>query len=1065
MHINARIESALAPTFSEPAAPVAAAIKSERPRVGAAVNADSLSPVFEIATGDGAILRSEPGRLLASIDVPTEQATVAVAVQSARHVRSVSIDAVIVVAALGSDGARIELNAPFPWSLASAIENDLKPGREHHLQIVASATGIKTRLNGRLIAENDSPQVTDKAATLVAVEFSGIKGEIKDLSVTRERVLDDGRMRATLLASDEAELSRVQQQIADVMESPDDLTDDTDRSDEEALATTGQPAADGDTQAVPDATDAQATSDAEFLALDSDTPDAQVVENTENTDKSALNVDESADRSSSPGADADTDADALALDITPSENPGAAEPGTTSTAEAVNENPAAVNDIGSVSGKGEATASASNKDDQPSLGLFEMAGLDEASLEVKPDAPKTLSGDGDSVATAESGPAPPIDGVQEPDDAPVSPPDYEGVAENSADDASKLQDADNFQETNRFPEEQSILETGDQYANNDRQLDGNGYNENEGIFSEDNLPDSYQPESVGSGYIEPLTNQDPLLQAIQNQQEQALLAQQSGAGALDESHSPSEPEVSDEEQEDGDPTLVEDEQDTITEQSTSTPIAGQTNLTDSNNVDDGSGSDTDGTTTGTSNPTPVVTSVPGFGLPTPQSPVQPAVTNFFAFDPATAQDVIAWYRLDGSLSDLRGVLSPLSSRGTSFDSDSFDVPGEPGNQRVRVEDSGDQLLGSVDVQLLNFVGVTQRISISAMIYVNEWQSSFLSSPTILQFGGNSGPGISLVDSSQGRQIVGNGDVVFDSGTVDAVLTEQVWHHVRIDLTNIGYEFRVDGSLVGQIEAPDDLAEWDAIGNATVRVGNLDGFVDEIIIISANGPAVTTTPTDGGSGTPPTTGSGDDGSDPTVGDPVDDSVVLVSYPLSENFADVTANAPEFEVNGNVQFSVATPTRTTGALATTQFTSEGDELFAPLPFDNLITEPLEKLVFEAEFRLTDWDASVNVPVLQIVADGSAWFSFAWDPNIGPDMAAAQQPLAEGETLQQIFEDNDWHRISFSMTPEECSVSIDEQTIATVPCVGAIEGWPAPNTELVLGNFNGYIRSVEIRAIEDN
>jgi len=1055
--LTLRLDTALAPTVSEPAAPWSAAVKSERPRVGLpSANTDTLDPAFDIATDAGARLQDAPGRLLASVDLPTTQASVVISVESARKIESVSLDAVLVVDSIDADGAQIELKAPFKWSLASAFEQDLVPGREHHLQIVASAKGVDTRLNGKLVAEFESDEVSDLAAALVALELRGIAGTVKDLSVTRERVLDDGRMRATLLSSRTGELSAIEHQLAAIDEDLDKTSsqDGTQTADTESATadeeTPGESVA--DQAQTPDATDAEAVLEPEIA------DDANIAERDRDDDE---NVEKTAENSEL------LDTDSSLVERSDDANSEDLDDGLTLQETEV---PAAQDD------KGEEAET-----ERPSLGLFELAGLDDDALAVKPEEVLAAASN-DADSTAESGPEPLIDGVQEPGDAPLAPPDLNAsdIADSGSDatelnldfnaDPNAGSDADPNADTglpsDTINPDDSILTDSETYAANgadDRGL----YQDSDRDYAEEPLPNFYEPEAVEPAYIEPVTNQDPLLAAIQRQQEEALLLQQSAGQTIDESHAPSEPLLEETVSDENDDALDVDEDAELVDQGSTTET--QPGYTEQNPIEDSTGSDdsTDTASTGTTTTQfPTTPAIPGTGLPTTTNTFQPPVRSFFSFDPATSSDVIAWFRLDGSLSDQRGVLNPLSNRGTSFDTDSFTTQSEPGNQRVRVEGSGEQLRGSVDVQLLNFVGVTQRISISAMIFVNEWDSSFLSSPTILQFGNNTGPGIELVDTNAGRQILGAGDVIFDSGTVDAVLTREAWHHLRVDLTTQGYELRVNGSLIGQSPAPDDLAKWDEISAATIRAGNFDGFVDEIVIVSTNLPATTST----GSTTDPadpgtTTGTGGDGSDPTAGATDDDTVTLVSYPLSDNFSDATTNGPEMEVIGNAQFVLTPPTITTGAVAATSFGQEGDQVYAPLPFDNLITDPLERLVFEAQFRLNDWDATRNVPVMQLRAEGRAWFSFAWDPAIGPDMAVAELPLAAGETLQRIFEDQDWHNIVFVMTQDDCSVSIDGQTVATVACPGAIEGWPAPDTELVLGNFSGFIRSVEIRAAEDN
>jgi len=772
--LTLRLDSALAPTFSEPVAPFQAAIKSERPRVGAInSNADALDPTFDIATDAGAQLQSAAGRLLASVDLPNTKASVLIGVESKRNIESISLDAVLVVDSIDPGGAQIELMAPFRWSLASAFEQDLVSGREHHLQIVASARGVDTRLNGKLVAEFESDEVTDLAAALVALQIRGIQGVVQDLSVTRERVLDDGRMRATLLSSNEGNLATIEQQLAAI----DAAINDAALADAEssAPARLSDTAADSETPdsladtapGAPDATDAQAVLEPEIT--NEPPADATDTDSAELTDIDSNTPSDGDEPEATAGANDVAESDDPQL--TSEENDGL---DLDETTPVVADQPQA--DLE------DTKTDESGEPERPSLGLFEMAGLDDDALDVKPEELLAIAENAENSA-AESGPQPLIDGVQEPDEAPLGLPELTDAEianagsgqstdangfnpdpnDSSFSDPNAIANADpNINPDTGLPFDESILTDSEPYAANEIQ---NGA-DNRGLYQDDNrdyaeepLPNFYEPEPVESAYIEPITNQDPLLAAIQRQQEEALLLQSGGGQLLDESHAPSEPLLEESVDEDKDEDALEvDEDATLVDQGSTTTT--QPGFTEQDPTEDTS--DTDSTTTGsTGSPTPVITnpSIPSTGLPTTATPVQPAVRSFFSFDPATSPDVVAWFRLDGSFNDERGVLSPLSNRGTDFDTDSFSTAGEPGNQRVRVEGSSDQLLGSADVQLLTFVGVTQRISVSAMIFVNEWESSILSSPTILQFGNNTGPGIELVDTNAGRQILGAGNVV------------------------------------------------------------------------------------------------------------------------------------------------------------------------------------------------------------------------------------------------------------------------------------------------------------------
>jgi len=120
----------------------------------------------------------------------------------------------------------------------------------------------------------------------------------------------------------------------------------------------------------------------------------------------------------------------------------------------------------------------------------------------------------------------------------------------------------------------------------------------------------------------------------------------------------------------------------------------------------------------------------------------------------------------------------------------------------------------------------------------------------------------------------------------------------------------------------------------------------------------------------------------------------------------------------------------------------------------------VVLEARIRVNEWADGESQPVLELIANDEAWFSLSSNPDVGPRVAGAGQVLLEGERLNAMLNTGEWRSLSFVMTDSECIFGVDDVVVATRRCSDALAGWPTPNADLVLGNFDGWIRDVEVR-----
>ena len=207
----------------------------------------------------------------------------------------------------------------------------------------------------------------------------------------------------------------------------------------------------------------------------------------------------------------------------------------------------------------------------------------------------------------------------------------------------------------------------------------------------------------------------------------------------------------------------------------------------------------------------------------------PASASVEAFNPgvdlASDPRVLGWFPLDGSLADARGAISNLTLAGSAtLDSSSFTWTDRPGGGAMRFFQLGDQATATFDASAL----AGTAVSVQAMLYINKLQGYAHGNATLLQLYDNWNSLLTLQENEwTGLEVVGGQSFSANGVDLAALLTPGVWHHVSLTLDGAGYALEIDGVPVAST-ASGDLANW-STGTVTLTFGNLDGWVDEVIV--------------------------------------------------------------------------------------------------------------------------------------------------------------------------------------------------------------------------------------------
>ncbi|MEM7114542.1 MAG: glycoside hydrolase family 9 protein [Chloroflexota bacterium] len=215
-----------------------------------------------------------------------------------------------------------------------------------------------------------------------------------------------------------------------------------------------------------------------------------------------------------------------------------------------------------------------------------------------------------------------------------------------------------------------------------------------------------------------------------------------------------------------------------------------------------------------------------------QEIVSPTIEDYQAKPLATSPDLVAWYPLDGALTDARGQQAALSSSGNgNFDDLTYLWNNRPSGQAYRFYDVGDTLTVPLPKGELYQTGQTQAVSIEAMIYIENYMAYSVCTCDLLNLVQTWDVSLQFKeDKWQGVMARAGVQTIADAEAITPLLTRHNWHHLKLMLNEVGYMIQIDGQAVGTLLTDIGPIAFDRTPSV-VTIGNFDGWIDEVVIKS------------------------------------------------------------------------------------------------------------------------------------------------------------------------------------------------------------------------------------------
>ncbi len=248
---------------------------------------------------------------------------------------------------------------------------------------------------------------------------------------------------------------------------------------------------------------------------------------------------------------------------------------------------------------------------------------------------------------------------------------------------------------------------------------------------------------------------------------------------------------------------------------------------------------------------------------------------------SVSPDVVALYHLDNNLTDAAGKQGALANAANAaFDDSNLGWMATRVGANLHFLDLGDQATVAIPYAD-TWAADTQGIIVEAMIYVNQFKGYNKANATLISLERNWNAFMELREDMYGGPVLRLGNTTtINSAQVKPALTSNEWHHIRMSIDKTGYTVKIDGQTVGSV-ANSELVNWNVSGPATLKFGNFDGWIDEVVVRH-----VRTSYPDGGDTTPVNT-------PPTI--------ALTSPTSGASFTagnSITLNATASDSNGSV-----------------------------------------------------------------------------------------------------------------------------------------------------------------------
>jgi hypothetical protein len=216
---------------------------------------------------------------------------------------------------------------------------------------------------------------------------------------------------------------------------------------------------------------------------------------------------------------------------------------------------------------------------------------------------------------------------------------------------------------------------------------------------------------------------------------------------------------------------------------------------------------------------------------------------------APGTEIAAIYHADGTLADATGRNSALTLEGNAhLDTSNLAWMAQRSGNAIRFLDLKDRASVKIPTALLKNTG-TSEIVLEGMVYVNEFKAYDRDIATIFALieSYNDSYLEFREDKYQGPFILGGNVFSLSGDALNNVLTKKEWHHMSISVSRAGYTFKLDGVVLKNLPS-NELGNWGRAPNATLTLGNFDGWIDEIVIRNVGG---SLPPVNGSNDTAPT----------------------------------------------------------------------------------------------------------------------------------------------------------------------------------------------------------------------
>lgn len=135
---------------------------------------------------------------------------------------------------------------------------------------------------------------------------------------------------------------------------------------------------------------------------------------------------------------------------------------------------------------------------------------------------------------------------------------------------------------------------------------------------------------------------------------------------------------------------------------------------------------------------------------------------------------------------------------------------------------------------------TTAIQVEAMVYVNTYKAYSRGNVEIVALQKNWNASLEFYENMYAGASFRSG-TTFDVTNAAGALTPQSWHHLVMTIDKTGYTYKVDGTNV-YTKASTDFANFqNTSGTATLTLGNIDGWIDEVVVRNIRPGTVSNTP--------------------------------------------------------------------------------------------------------------------------------------------------------------------------------------------------------------------------------